>query len=404
MAMMMLATPTIGTGTARCLEPLPIRLIAHRRPRRSWPAGAYPVMARADGPMVLPTHPVHNALRRGLLTFTPYHEEQVRVRVNGHLRSYKLRTWFQPRPVEAAPPPARDANLLRTHLDLVDQAYRRASEPGGFGYDLAEALGRMGYKRLATGGYHPDAARELVRRLRLLDQLRLELDRILGDRPHPQIQQAPLWRFFRRDGAILRPLSAEADWEAVRPLDTLVIEPGPWYAAIDLPHYRLALPRALSALPMDGNGHQVHRLALLLAAELAVWERAEMRKGAHAIARGVGTLLERAMAADKPRLLADASRRLNTAKRLREYLAGEGFADEGALARLRELGGFDVDIKDEAAFWASGRNWIERFWEARLVLRVRDFAHPSLSATGELANADWRVLERPLASSSAKES
>jgi hypothetical protein len=412
MPMMMLAQPTPVAGIGHrmdaltALPTLPIRLQAWRVPRQSWPSGAYPVVCRADGALVLPTHPVHNALRRGLLTFTPYHEEAVRVRVNGHLRRYHVRTWFQPRPVEAAPAPARDANLLRTHLDLVDQAYRQAGEAGGFGYDLSGALGRMGYKRLSSGGHHPDAGKELIRRLRLLDQARVELDRVLDDRLTPDLRHAPLWRFFRQDGALLRPLSSDADWEALKPGDRLVVEPGGWWGAIDLPHYRLALPRALATLPMDGNGNQMHRLALLLASELAVWERAEMRKGAHAIARSVGPLLEKAMAADKQRLLDDAGRRLNTAKRLREYLAGEGFADEGAFALLRSLGGFDVDIKDEAEFWASGRNWIEKFWDARLVLRVRDFAHPSLtagSATGELADGDWRAPRRPLASSSARD-
>ncbi|HEY9723563.1 MAG TPA: hypothetical protein V6D47_16245, partial [Oscillatoriaceae cyanobacterium] len=191
------------------------------------------------------------------------------------------------------------------------------------------------------------------------------------------------------------------DWRSLRASDPLWVVPGPWWEAIELPNYRLALPRELFALPLDGQGNQVNRVALQLAAELAVWERAEMKHGPRTLYRSVGALLEKAMLADRAQLVEDSARRLNTPKRLREYLAGDGFPDQGAFAHLRTLGRFEIDIKDEAAFWASGRGWVERFWEARLQIGVgrRQSCPPladrplaSLSTpTGELPLGHWRV-------------
>ena len=207
--------------------------------------------------------------------------------------------------------------------------------------------------------------REHLRRLAALTERRIGLD----GRP-----AEPLWRFFVREaGGLMRALETESDWAAARRQGRVVAVPGAWLAACELPSYRLPLGRALLALPMDGHGHAVERVALLLATELAVWERAEMRHGPHAVKRGVGALLARAGVAELEQLRAETSAKGNGPKRLRAYLAGEGFADEGALALLRRHGGFDVDIQDEAAFWAAGRGWVERFWDARLRLGVRGF-------------------------------
>ncbi|MNS64734.1 hypothetical protein D3C72_978720 [compost metagenome] len=356
-------------------------------PRRSLRALALAPVARADGAFVLPTHPVHNALRRGLLIVSNEYEERVRVRVHGHVREVRVHTRM---PAESAAP-VKGANLLKSHLDLVDQAYRRSEEPEGFVYDMADALTRLGYKRLAGGGFHGDTVKEHLRRLQALASQGVAV----GDAS----SATPVWRFVVVDRAGgVRPLESAADWATVKASDRLLVLPGGWWDAIELPRYRLAVPRTLLSLPLDGQGNQVNRVALQLAAELAVWERAEMRQGPHRMQRRVGVLLERAMVAEKATLVADAARRLNTPKRLREYLAGDGFPDQGALAVLRELGRFDVDIADEAAFWAAGRGWVERFWDARLTIGVRAMNDRPLASfptpTGELADTHWRVGAR----------
>ena len=383
--MMLESVAPYGLAPAYAQPPrLPRRAIASRRGLR---ALALAPVARADGAFVLPTHPVHNALRRGLLIVSNEYEERVRVRLHGHVREVRVHT----RMPAILGAPVKGPNLLKSHLDLVDQAYRRVGEPEGFVYDLSDALSRLGYKRLAGGGFHTDTVKEHLRRLQALAAQGVAIGEAGA--------QAPVWRFVVVDRAGgVRPLDNEADWAAVKASDRLLVLPGGWWEAIELPRYRLALPRALLSLPLDGQGNQVNRVALLLAAELAVWERAEMRQGPHRIQRRVGALLDRAMVADKGSLLADAARRLNTPKRLREYLAGDGFPDQGALAMLRDLGRFDVDLADEAAFWAAGRGWVERFWDARLTIGVRAMNDRPLATfptpTGEPTDAHWRVGAR----------
>lgn len=384
------------------LASAPVQVVP-RSARRTWPGNR--VVAALTGTFAMPTHPIHGALRRGLLVLAPS-EETVRVRLAGRLRRVRVTMGFQPAPVAAEPqvavephpsaephPPAEPqapagVGLLKAHLDLLDLAYRK--DPGGVGvaYDLGEALARLGFVRLAGGGYHPSTVREHLRRLAALGERRIAIEGGADE---------PLWRFFLREaGGALRPLASEQDWAVARRAGRLVALPGAWLAACELPHYRLPLGRELLALPVDGHGHQVERLALLLAAELAVWERAEMRHGPHAVKRGLGALLARAGVADLEGLRAETAAKGNGPKRLRAYLAGEGFADEGALALLRRHAGLDVDIADEAAFWAAGRGWVERFWDARLRLGVRGFdtvaEHPlagSPTPTGEWPITHW---------------
>lgn len=285
------------------------------------------------GAVMLPTHPLHGIMRRGLLGGLAH--EPLRWATGTRAGSVRVA-----RDVSPTGPALGQANLLRTHLDLLDQA-RRTAEPGaGFGYDLDRALDRMGYQRLADGGFHPATQRSLARRLGELETVRLTTRGGQG----PELANEPFWR-----------LEAPADggriWRAV---------PGGWWGSIELDSQRHGVGAELLAMPLDGHGHQVQRITLLLATELAGHEP-------HKATIGLGTLLERARVTSRESLLADAARRLNTPKRLREYLAGEGFADEGALALLRGLG-YGIDIRDEEAFWASGRGWVERFWSARLRL------------------------------------
>jgi hypothetical protein len=378
--------------------------VARRPGRRAFPGNR--LTTALAGTFAMPTHPIHGALRRGLLRLETS-EETVRVRVAGRLRRVRVQMGFAaeapapavpaaPAEAPASPPtaPPAGAGLLKAHLDLVDLAYRKDADGAGVVYDLGEALARLGFVRLAGGGFHPTTVREHLKRLAALAERRIALEGAPDE---------PVWRFYLREASgAERPLLAAPDWDAARRAGRLVARPGAWLAACELPSYRLPVGRELLALPMDGHGHQVERLALLLAAELAVWERAEMRHGPHAVKRGLGALLARAGVAELEALRAEAAAKGNGPKRLRSYLAGEGFADEGALALLRAHAGLDVDIADEAAFWAAGRGWVEKFWDARLRLGVRGFDHakpeaappvPPLAslptATGEWPITHW---------------
>lgn len=385
--MMMPAPPMTSTMPGALVLPAVPLMRSSRRARSAFPLvtalraeGPLVTALRADGPMLMPTHPIHNAMRRGLLTISNDREELVKLRVGGEVRLMRVRIGFQPREGKKEAP--RDANLLKTHLDLVEQARR---QPMGFRYDLPEALNRMGYKRGASGSFHPDTLKALTDRLAHLSDMHVSTEE----------QDTPYWRFIV-DPLHQAPRTIEGPGaaDALRNAPNLLVVPGEWWNEIELARYNAPLARKLVNLPMDGNGNEVNRLALLLAAELAVWLRAERRKGASKIARPIGTLLEKAMAADKLELLADAAKRLNTPKRLRSYLAGEGFADEGALALLRDLAGLDVDVKDEAAFWAAGRGWVERFWNAKLAIGLPEEDRPLATwpaVAGELAIAHRRV-------------
>ena len=360
------------------LAAVPVQ-VAKRGRRRAWPSGGGAAVMLGHT-FAMPTHPIHGALRRGLL-IPAAREEVVRVRAAGRLRRVKVAMGFQlpPAALEAAQPaapsgePASGAGLLKTHLDLVDLAYRRDAEGQGLVYDLGDALARLGFHRLRGGGYHPATVKEHLKRLQALTERHIALEGAAGE---------PVWRFWLREpDEALRPVETPADWEAARRGGRLYARPGAWLQACELPSYRLPVGRKLLQLPMDGHGHQVERLTLLLAAELAAWERLEMRHEPRAVKRGVGALLSRAGIADRDLLRLETAAKGNGPKRLRAYLAGEGFADEGALALLREQAGFDVDIADEAGFWAAGRGWVDRFWDARLRLGVRGCEGAAASAT-----------------------
>jgi hypothetical protein len=193
-------------------------------PRACATLAAAPVVCHA-GQLTLPTHPFHNAMRRGLLVPAQSWEEQVKLRVNGKTRIVRVHSWF---PLAAPSTPPRDANLLKTHLDLVDQAYRRSPRGLGFWYDVPAALERMGYKRLEGGGFHPDTSNALVSRLGLLSAGRVKVE---------NQEEAPYWRFFVQgdDGALV-PLEAAGPGRGIR---RVLAVPGTWWSQVELGSYRL---------------------------------------------------------------------------------------------------------------------------------------------------------------------
>lgn len=350
-------------------EPATHRPLGWMRPAEPGRFAALPAapVAVVGASVVLPTHPLHGAIRRGLLAGDRPHEEAWKS-PEGH--SWRLRT--EPTGLanrHARPLPGADANLLKAHLDLVGEGVRAGGGPG-FWYELGPALDRLGYRRHPGGGFHPATVKEHLGRLAQLGALHLSW---VGPEA-PWASSEPLYRFARAaEAGPLRPLDGAEALVRLGAQARLWVQPGPWWGLCEPQQQRLLAPAQLLALPLDGMGNQVHRIALLLAAELAGAEGAAhlAGQGGRVVSRRLGAVLAAARVADSARLREDAAKRLNTPRRLRGYLAGEGFADEGALAALRALAGFEVDILDEAAFWATGRGWVDRFWGARLRLGVR---------------------------------
>ncbi|HEY9723666.1 MAG TPA: hypothetical protein V6D47_16765, partial [Oscillatoriaceae cyanobacterium] len=206
MPMLMTRAPQ-ATQPAIAVSPACQMLPSHGRFSRPSVLAQLPI-ARHDGRLVLPTHPIHGAMRRGLLVIHPTYEEQVRVRLNGQTRMYRVRTAFG----FQVPEPAHDANLLRSHLDLVDQAYRIALVRPGFAYRLSDALERLGYKRLAAGGFHPETLHAHVRRLQALADHRLTLERLRGEQAQTEWAHESYWQFFKVGRMGLHtPLTREED-------------------------------------------------------------------------------------------------------------------------------------------------------------------------------------------------
>lgn len=311
-----------------------------------------PRPARSPAPRMglwVPSHPELDGLRRRVLR--PGRFVPARPGTAPEARRLLGPVGFRPPAAEAPEAPAwerglrRDVAALKTHLDLVNEAGRAAPEAGGaFWYDLPEALARLGYRRQGHGAFNSDTLARHAERVRALCE---------GP-------EAP-WR-----------LSGEAAPTASGTPRRLRLSPGPalarWLAKV--PADARGLTSALLALPTHGQGNERNRLAVLLAAELAGWARAGARRGAKRLVRPVGALLARAGIATLTELHDAQLRSPNAVKRLRANLAGEGFADEGAFALLRDLGGYGLDVVDEEAFWASGPGWVSRFWEARVGLTL----------------------------------
>lgn len=153
-------------------------------------------------------------------------------------------------------------------------------------------------------------------------------------------------------------------------IKAFVIQPGLWWGVSDRGSMNFHLPREVLALPTDGKGNETQRMAVQLAATLALWVRSSQQQ--HAGEKrpySVGALLE--ASGIRTRSEFEKMNRVG-ASRLREYLAGTEAEPGGALHHLTSLGAFDIRIRDEDDFWAFGRGWQVRFWEAMLIVRVPD--------------------------------
>jgi hypothetical protein len=142
--------------------------------------------------------------------------------------------------------------------------------------------------------------------------------------------------------------------------------PGEWWAFAKMNQYRMEIPQSILELPVDEHKNRTNRYALLLASYLAIHVRRNQEEHAgKKVPLSVGVMLEQAgiITRDEFMLLEP-----NQAKRERDYL--ETIDGRGALSILARHQANSVDIREEEAFFATGKGWKERFWNAMLSVDV----------------------------------
>ncbi|KEF35794.1 hypothetical protein RDMS_00005 [Deinococcus sp. RL] len=253
------------------------------------------------------------------------------------------------------------AHLLKLQLDLCNQAARGGGNDPAFWYDLDEAAGRMGFKRIASRrGYDHKTRRELHARLLTLSHLNVTIGRV-GEGKRARHLVAPLWiielRDIRESDIPLEADGSTPDPATLPHLPTpraVMVRPGGWWGAMNTAQF-LDIPAEVLKLPIDGKGNEVNRMAVQAAAILAVWERAGARKGAKP--KTLGAILEAA--------------RITTLEDLKVNKHADRLRDNflQALDVVRQKGGFDLEYIDDAE--VSGRGWHSRFWAARVQITPR---------------------------------
>lgn len=272
------------------------------------------------------------------------------------------------------------ASLLKTHLYLVDLAYKRGGDSPTFTVNMDSLLEAKGYTRRADGSFQASTYREEWGRIATLAGCWLELRRVKEKNKRGKeetfIDETPYWEVRARrrleEGEALGLETILLEDPSAPIIKAVVIQPGLWWGVSDRGAMNFHLPREVLALPTDGKGNETQRMAVQLAATLALWVRASQNQHAgRECAYSVGALLE--ASGVKTRLEFEAMHRKDAA-RLRKYLAGEVGEDEpsGALHHLTVSGAFVIRTRDEEEFWASGRGWQIRFWESRLTVEIPD--------------------------------
>ena len=268
------------------------------------------------------------------------------------------------------------ASLLKTHLYLVDRAYKRGGDSPTFTVAMDELLKAKGYIRRADGGFQANTYREEWGRIAALAGCWLELQRVREKnkrgREETLIDETPYWEVRARrrleegEALGLEPVLLEDPNAPI--IKAVVIQPGLWWNFSDRGTMNYHLPYEVLALPTDGKGNETQRIAVQLAATLALWVRSSQQQHAGGeCAYSVGALLE--ASGVKTRLEFEGER-IDSVKRLRKYLAGTPDEPDGALHHLTSLGAFDIRIRDEDEFWAAGRGWQTRFWESQLTVKI----------------------------------
>ena len=278
----------------------------------------------------------------------------------------------------------KSAALLKLHLDLTNAAYEAGGDEPEFIYRLSDALDRQGYARHdQRRGHHNETMQGIRERLEALYSHRVTAWKVKNEETGETLfSKTPYWiveefLYVRQDPIPFKTTPNLARLEDGDPYIAVRIKPGNWWRYADMKDQRIPVPASILKLPTDGNGNERQRMALLLATYLAMHVRRNQKDHAGKSVRiRTGTLLEQSGYVTKRGFLDMKAR---DAARTREYL--NDLNDGGALPLLRELRAFDVMIRDEADFFASGRGWKERFWAAMLEVSVPDLGLPKPGKT-----------------------
>lgn len=355
-----------------------------------------------DTVLNLGTHPIGREMQRGLIRPTLDPTDQiVRIKEGGKNFELKVRTGVSlealagkrasfERQEDVLENIQRSllevkkhgAALLKLHLDLTSRAYEVGGELPIFDYNFADALDRLGYSRHEKRrGYDAGTMQGLRERIITLQSHQVAAwhtkrgaKETLTKTPYWIVEAYHYSKQEMLDFAevdlvpnLLRQQNATA-------YTGVIIRPGLWWATTQMNHYRIEVPRALLQLPTDGNGNERERMALLIATFLAVHVRRNQRKNAgKSIPIRAGVLLEESGITTRSAFLEQHG---TVAGRQRDYL--EDTDGTGALQILRDLRAFDLTIRDESDYFATGRGWRDRFWDAMLEVEVPDLGIAAL--------------------------
>ncbi len=193
------------------------------------------------------------------------------------------------------------ASLLKTHLYLVDRAYRQGGDSPTFTVDMDELLEAKGYKRRADGSFQASTYREEWGRVATLAGCWLELRRVRGKNKRGKdetfIDETPYWEVRARrrleEGEALGLETILLQNPEAPIIKAVVMQPGLWWGISNRGDMRFHLPHEVLALPTDGKGNETQRMAVQIAATLALWVRSSQNQHAgRELNYGVGTVLE----------------------------------------------------------------------------------------------------------------
>jgi hypothetical protein len=276
------------------------------------------------------------------------------------------------------------AALVKMHVDLMNEAYRAGGDFPLIAYDLTAAAERLGFKRSGTRrGFHPKTLQAMRERLVTLTVHYVEVlstDR-QGRAPDEGVA-VPYWkvegiRYEKQDQVPFLGRAVLLHEKSAPHVTRILIQPGRWWSMAEMDKYRIEIPRALLALPVDGKGRELERMAVLAAVFLGIHVRINQNRAAgDRVDITTGVLLDRAGIITWSEF--EAMHRV-TANRLRGYLYNTDGV-RGALLLLRDMAAFDIDVVDEDEFYASGHDWREKFWNSKLRVAVRDLGVPKPAA------------------------
>lgn len=254
--------------------------------------------------------------------------------------------------------------LFKVHLDLQSEAYRAAGEK--FPYDLKDALERQGYrKNNDRRGYHDESMRQIRQNIHVLGMLKVTVYEGRSKNGKPVVGKTPYWIStleLSEDDNIQNLLGDKSSNYST----ATIMLPGEWWTFAKMNKYRMEIPQSILELRVDNHKNRTNLYALLLASYLAIHVRRNQEEHAgKEVALSVGVMLEKAGIITREEFMLLEP---NQAKRERDYL--ETIDGRGALSILARHRANSVDIREEEAFFATGKGWKERFWNAMLLVDV----------------------------------